>query len=203
MGTAGFIRNSEEESRKELNTVKDVQHLLANEIRSCAQFEQELILEFKEVEEMLHNLKIIYEQMAAIRRLAEERKRLAEELILEANKNSQDIDFDKLQESITMIKHIDSELNPSINKVTQELQRLLVNETHDLYDKAKGQKTKIKRVDQEARKLNAELRIIAIQIQSFDKDIEGIQQFLVRISSERSRRSGPKRKVGFKLPEGK
>ncbi len=93
----GAIRDSKRESDRELKNVKDVQTMLREEIMDCQQCEQALIQEFRAVRDLERNLAVVEKQMGFIRRLADEKDKIATRLFTEQGKNKDQGRYWKMQ----------------------------------------------------------------------------------------------------------
>ena len=185
-------------SINELDSIKDLQRLISEEIDTVSDFERELTRELKEIEDLKSNIQLITNQMNSIRKLAELRMGLINNVMIEKNKRVTEINFEQCEKWLDMINQIDSELHPLSDIVHKELQRLYVNETHVLFKKSKENQRIMLAIDEKARALVSEIQTISVISQSLDDMIKKFVKELKLIQAERLRRPEKKEFKGFK-----
>lgn len=181
----GFTRDTEESSKKTLKSVQDIERFLQLEIKSYQDFDKELLQELKEVEDIVHNLGIIKLQFESIEKLALQRKELFERLFAEASKGRAQINLETCSEFIRMIQTLDAQLIPMLREAMNRLNDFILKDTHTLYEKNLGNKLAMTQIDEEARHLLANLRILHTNINSLQESFGEIYKTVERLKQER------------------
>ena len=198
MAHFGLEASASKKAKQELKTVDDLRHYLQKEVRDVKQFEQELLVELQEIKDLEHNLELVASQMEVIRKLIIEKERLVTILMKDHEKKGNDVDVEKMKETFEMVQHIDQQLMPMIHRANEELGRLTLNKSHELFSESNDAKSTMKKIDSRARDLAAELKILAHKTNSFMQSLQQIGENIQKLQLEKKAREGTKRnKVGF------
>jgi hypothetical protein len=197
MNNIGF--NANVNAKKEALTLERVQKILQNEIVSCSQFEQTTLNELREIKDVEENLKLVIMQVNSINKLVETKQQLVKQLLEETGKISKDINIEFSKKHFEGIKHIDDELTNMLKIVEDELNRLKITETHHLYDESNASKKKMSEIDDKARKLHSEIKIMKDINNSFHENLHVTWNKLIKLETERSKRDVKTTKIGFQV----
>ncbi|MFA5796499.1 MAG: hypothetical protein WC916_00490 [Candidatus Woesearchaeota archaeon] len=183
------------EEQNELQNFYELRELIAGTIRTDEEFEKTLRLEFKNVEDLKNNLETIEQQLISITALTEKREQITMHLITLYEQRVTQVDITKCKELLAMIAEIDRKISPMVTRIVQELPRLYIKETHDLYQK---HKTIMDAIDEKARFINVRIQQITHSINGSGDAIRNIDQMISRLERERMMNKEIKKdKIGF------
>lgn len=184
--------------KKTLTKLKEIETLFEKEIIDVETFEQNLIQEFKEIEDLKKNLKIIIQQFKQAERLVIEKENIIKQLFIETTKGDK-INLNVCNEYINMINHLDQKTHPILYSLMSQLSRLNINKTHEIYSKSSKNKTEMKRIDTIAKELYVDVDMFISKTRTHDTRLSEISKRLDKIRNERYDRKNTKKITGFKL----
>lgn len=187
--------SAEKGAREELKTVDDLHRMLVSEITEIHQFQERLLREFKEVQDMEHNLKVLEVQVENIRKLSVTKEDLVKKLV--GAFLSRDSDIPQCEQYITMIGQVNARLVPLLEHGEHDIKKLILKESHDLYSAEEQNRKAMRTIDGRARELVAEVKMLARKSQSVEQDLQGIANEVEKIKRERNFRPAKKSGPGF------
>ena len=197
MDNFGTISN---QNAGDLKTVADIHRFLATEVNTCQGFASNLMKEFHEIEDLQKNLAVIQDQIRYIELLAQKKDEIIQALARERRQQRTKINLQQCNQFLQMISQVDRELKPMIAKAIEELARLFLHETHELYIESEVNRRAMKNIDDATRKLHASLEVLESRVHALDTHIERASKELAEIEGERLFRAPKKPISGFGQP---
>ena len=192
----GFSRGDEKKEEKALDNLENTLLILKSSSQS---FEKIIIRELTEIRHLENNLELISSEIVKIEQHTKVKEKLVKDLFTESEKDTKDLNLDKCESFISSIQQLNQWLLPLIDKVWTELNKLKVNETHEIYKESKDNQKTMKQIDKKSRGLLSNLRIMHNSTNSLEQSILKAQQKIVKIKEERRLNSNNSntRKIGF------
>lgn len=190
MAGIGFLARKKDLGKKGEHELESFDHLLAfmnREVKSYAEFENQLREEITHVDHMRQNLEALVHQFESVKKLAAEREGLVKKLFSERQKPIMQMDITKCREYLRMLQHMDNELGQTVTKIIEVLKRMIVSDAHSITMENQSHVKQVHELDKQARQMLNEVHMLWRKVKAFDSDIGEISTFINKLEHERSR----------------
>ncbi|MGM5481506.1 MAG: hypothetical protein ACQESE_03790 [Nanobdellota archaeon] len=117
--------------------------------------------ELKEFSHMKNNLDTLTNEFKRLKKLVEKKDVLLKEVTINAQKSSSKIDVDKEIKKLQHISHYENQIVNMSRNLEGELQKLIINETHELYASDQKLQQHLKQISEQAENMLGEARLIS------------------------------------------
>ncbi|MBI5065355.1 hypothetical protein HZA97_03890 [Candidatus Woesearchaeota archaeon] len=190
----GFGAKKEKDESEE--SFESIKTFLRHEVTTVEELKEALSKELKEVEDLEKNLLVLSNQVEELNKVFSKREEIYNKLLSETNKRASQVDIEKCDAYLGMIREIDNNsLGPMLQVLIQELGKLKIEETHVLYQAAEENKKVMDELDKQARALLNEVHTVRTKLNSTMEEITKTYAVLEELREERTIRQ--KGKLGF------
>lgn len=190
----GFgTKKENEESEHSFEAIKT---FIRHEVTTVEELKEALSKELKEIEDLENNLLALSNQVEELKKVFNKREELHEKLLEETNKRASEIDVEKCDAYLGMIREIDNNsIGPMLQILIQELGKIKIEETHVLYKASEENRKVMDDLDKEARLLLNQVHAVRTKMNATMDEITRIYTVLEELRDERATRG--KGKLGF------
>jgi type VI protein secretion system component VasK len=173
-------------SNNELKNIEEIMQNLSKETIAYQNFENTLLKELKTIKDMEDNLQRLNNQIWSMKKLVIARDEIFRSLMAEYNKNT-GMDINICRTLFDSINKINQEMNNNSVSVKLELEKLFVEQKHNLYSESEENKRLMNIISEDAKKLNTELILVIEQHNSLHPILKQLHETISRIATERQR----------------
>jgi septal ring factor EnvC (AmiA/AmiB activator) len=168
--SSASIEKADNTSGKD-NMQNTLEHIY-KEITVFEDFKKKLKSELKSIDDLEENLKHIKNEIEATQKAVEKKADLFRKINAERDKN-RDINFVLCDEYFKMLFEIDMNAKNKLALASQELRKLIINEDI-LFNITPEMEDTVKRISNDAKTLDTDLRIAFANIQSLDTEVSAL-----------------------------
>ncbi|MFP4567941.1 MAG: hypothetical protein ACLFN8_03270 [Candidatus Woesearchaeota archaeon] len=194
MTSIGFKKTTEG-VKDELKTISNLEEFIDKESKVLSNFATSLRYEFDELKHLESNFNVIRSHVQSLERQVEYKS----DLIYHFHKenSARILNIDNLKKIIHLLKRVESQINEMSGVILSEIQKLLIDQTHVLYNMSDQNKKIMNSVDKGARDIKAKvLTLINRHKISFD-ELNRAEQQIFALERERKNSENKPNSVGF------
>ncbi len=199
MAKIGFLRADPQTPAKEEHSLDAIDKLIKTEIYQLGAYESQIRIQLQSLEDLKNNFLHTEKIIESIEKLHQKREEIVTSIRFLKNKRPSEIDVDKIRSLFDMLNKLDNQISPMLQRANQELQKLIVEETHLLYAANRETKAIMDIINDEARKLQVTLKNIESNFYGRHAELTQINQEITALKQEKiiQQANQPQNKAGF------